>query len=73
MRTRGLLLALVVTVAAGCASKPAPVARAPASLLAVGSKAPDGPLTRAAGSQVALADVLREHARTVLVFYRGFW
>jgi len=82
MRMRGSLVALVLTLAAGCGSKPAevvagtppgPAAQPASTAVAVGAKAPTGQLARATGEKVALADVLHDHARTIVVFYRGFW
>lgn len=76
MLPRGALAALALAIAAGCSGKPSPVAtgQPPSSSgVAVGARAPDGQLTRATGTKVALAEVLHAHARTVLVFYRGFW
>lgn len=73
-------LAIALTAVLGCGpsaspGEPAGAARtAPAqSAIDVGAPAPDAQLTRASGDRVALADVLHQHAQTVLVFYRGFW
>jgi hypothetical protein len=67
-------LAIALTVAWGC-GHPAPPDKPAAaqSSIDVGAKAPDAQLTRVSGDKVALADVLHQHAQTVLVFYRGFW
>jgi hypothetical protein len=66
----------------GCGQRSSPpVERAPvpaqseagAAGAVVGSTAPAAQLTALSGDKLALADVLHQHARTVLVFYRGFW
>jgi peroxiredoxin len=44
-----------------------------AAAAAVGSTAPAAQLTATSGTRLALADALHQHARTVVVFYRGFW
>jgi hypothetical protein len=54
---------------AGAAAATAPSAHA----AAIGTPAPDAQLTGTSGEKVALADQLHRHARTVVVFYRGFW
>jgi len=46
---------------------------APSTAVAVGAKVPGGQLTRSSGDKIALADVVQAHARTIVVFYRGFW
>ncbi|HEX7842931.1 MAG TPA: hypothetical protein VF469_35905 [Kofleriaceae bacterium] len=67
-------LALALTVAWGCGHAASPDKPAPAQpSVDVGARAPDAQLARTSGDQVALADVLHQHARTVVVFYRGFW
>lgn len=66
-------LAFALTVAWGCSHPPSPDKPASASSLDVGAKAPDAQLTRTSDDKVALADVLHQHAQTVVVFYRGFW
>jgi len=77
MRTRELVIALALVF--GCSNGTAPVATAHQPPAAVGSspvagaKAPDGQLTGTSGTKIALAGALHEHARTVLVFYRGYW
>jgi hypothetical protein len=40
---------------------------------AVGAHAPAVQLTTMASARIALASVLAEHDKTVLVFYRGFY
>lgn len=66
----------------GCGQRSSPpVERAPvpaqseagAAGAAVGSTAPAAQLTATSGTRLALADALHQHARTVVVFYRGFW
>lgn len=44
-----------------------------ATAVATGAPAPDVQLTSTSSATVRLADVLREHAQTVIVFYRGFY
>lgn len=41
--------------------------------LAVGRQAPAFTLLSADGKQVALADLLKNHRATLLIFYRGYW
>jgi hypothetical protein len=78
----GLVVALagavVVTLTSGlgCShgSSPAEVAaQANASAIAVGARAPEAQLVGTTGAKVALADLVHQHAQTVVVFYRGFW
>jgi hypothetical protein len=80
MQTRDVVVALALALALGfgCSHGAAPGAppattSTPSAELAVGAKVPDGQLTRATGDKIALADVVNAHARTVVVFYRGFW
>jgi hypothetical protein len=70
-----ITVALALALGAGCAHKAAPAeATDPQAVsIAVGAKAPDGSLTQTSGTQIALADVLRQHAQTIVVFYRGFY
>ena len=39
----------------------------------VGTQAPDGQVTTTKGTQVALAESWKGHAKGVVVFYRGFY
>ena len=75
MRTRELVVALALM--AGCSHKTSQTEAAPpasaAGAAAVGAKAPGGQLTQVSGTKIALADVLNQHARSVVVFYRGFY
>ncbi len=81
MRTRELVIALALALMSGCSHKAsqaeappqASVAGATAGATAVGAKAPGGQLTQVSGTKIALADVLHQHAQTVVVFYRGFY
>jgi hypothetical protein len=41
--------------------------------IAVGVRAPEAELQSASGTPVALSSLLRGNAKTVLVFYRGFF
>lgn len=77
-------LALALTALLGCGhptssggapggSAGSPGGAPAASSAEAGARTPDAQLTRTSGEQVALADVLHQHAQTVLVFYRGFW
>jgi hypothetical protein len=81
-------LASILALGSGCghAATPATTARAPASSAAPaaatdasapsaaeGTHAPDAQLTDSSGAKVALAELLHQHAQTVVVFYRGFW
>jgi hypothetical protein len=49
------------------------VAPTPISALAVGALAPDVALPDASGAPWLLGDALADHARVMLVFYRGDW
>jgi uncharacterized protein YcfL len=76
MTTRALLLSLAFAL--GCSQKPAPrpspaEAQTQANAIAVGAAAPDAQLVGTSGTKVALAELLHQHAQTVVVFYRGFW
>jgi uncharacterized protein YcfL len=73
MTARGIVIALALV--AGCAHKATPTETTdPQSVsIAVGARAPDGQLTQTSGTRIALADVLRQHAQNVVVFYRGFY
>lgn len=79
MRTRELVVALALM--SGCSHKASQVEGAPqasaasatAGATAVGAKATGGQLTQVSGTKIALADVLHQHAQTVVVFYRGFY
>jgi len=76
-RELGVALALAGALAgaAGCSHKAAPTEAAPqaAPATAVTARPPGGQLTQTSGTRIALADVLRQHAQTVVVFYRGFY
>jgi hypothetical protein len=72
MKLRALGIALMLGL--GCAhGAPPPVSDPQAKAVKVGDKAPDGALVQTSGTRIALADVLREHAQNVVVFYRGFY
>ena len=72
MKFRGLIVTLAL--AFGCShGAPPAVAPQPSLVVAVGAKAPDGQLTRSTSETIALADLLHQHAQTIVVFYRGFW
>lgn len=75
MKLHALGVALVLGL--GCSHGSTPpqqqAAESQAKTVDVGTKAPDGSLTQASGTKVALADVLREHKQNVVVFYRGFY
>jgi uncharacterized protein YcfL len=72
---------LVVVALMSCSAPKAPAERAPSpsqtgtatATATVGAKAPDGQLTQVSGAKIAFADVLHQHAQTVVVFYRGFY
>lgn len=75
-----LSLGVVLTLASGCSHRPSPAeveaqasAQAEASAIAVGAQAPEAQLVGTTGAKVALADLVHQHAQTVVVFYRGFW
>ncbi|HEX4416669.1 MAG TPA: hypothetical protein VH165_02170 [Kofleriaceae bacterium] len=74
MKPRELAIALALA-ASGCAhhGSATEAAQQQSAAVAVGAKAPDGQLTQATGTQIALADVLQKHGQTVVVFYRGFF
>lgn len=74
----GLFLAPALAPTLGCSRTPAPgsppaEAQAQASAVAVGARAPEAQLVGTSGQKVALAELLHQHAQTVVVFYRGFW
>ena len=77
MPSLGVVLGVVLVPASGCShrSSPTEVAQAPAeaSAIAVGARAPEAQLVGTTGAKVALADLVHQHAQTVVVFYRGFW
>jgi peroxiredoxin len=65
---------VVIAMVAGCGGgAPKPTAPRPDAVIAVGAKPPDATLTTPTGGKVALAEALHPHARSVVVFYRGFW
>ncbi len=67
---KALLFALALAAACSHQSGPPPN---PETALAVGATAPAVELTRPSGAKVALADLTKGHAQTVVVFYRGFF
>ena len=77
MTTRALLLSLAFALGCSHRSSPGPspaeVAQTQSSAVAVGATAPEAQLVGTSGTKVALADLLHQHAQTVVVFYRGFW
>ncbi len=78
MMIRGVLLSLGLALAPtlGCSHGSSPTeAQVPAqtSAVAVGATVPEAQLVGTTGGKVALADLLHQHAQTVVVFYRGFW
>jgi uncharacterized protein YcfL len=82
MTSRGLVLSLGLglVLAPGCSHRSSPAevasqspAQAEASAIAVGARAPEAQLVGTTGAKVALADLVHQHAQTVVVFYRGFW
>ena len=84
MTSRGLLLSLglglALAPAPGCSHRSSPAevaaqtpAQAEASAIAVGARAPEAQLVGTTGAKVALAELVHQHAQTVVVFYRGFW
>jgi hypothetical protein len=74
MKPHELVIALALA-AAGCAHhvSATEAAQQQSTAVAVGAKAPDGQLTQATSTKIALADVLQKHPQTVVVFYRGFF
>jgi hypothetical protein len=60
---------VALALAFGCHSRDIPQPSASAA----GAKPPDAQLTQASGAKIALADVLHQHAQTIVVFYRGFY
>jgi hypothetical protein len=66
---------LVVLVLVACAHKfvPEEAAHVEKHAPAIAAKAPTGKLVTASGGEVALADVIRAHDRTIVVWYRGFF
>jgi hypothetical protein len=63
-------VALLVALAGACHHDPPPD---PAKVEAVGTPIPQGTLTTVNNTQVASADVFSAHAKTVVVFYRGYF
>ncbi len=70
-------LALGLVLAFGCNanadSKQAPAPAHDKAIPDVGAKAPGGTLLTAKNAKVELASLWPKHAKTVLVFYRGFY
>jgi hypothetical protein len=66
------LLAIAVVA---CAHKfvPEEAAHVDRNAPTTGAKAPSITLVTPSGSTVALADVIGEHANTIVVWYRGFY
>lgn len=66
---------LIVVLVLGCKHKFDPVEARDirASALAIGAPAPDAQLVSTSGRKVALSELMRGHAKTVVVFYRGFY
>lgn len=60
-------LAALVVVAAACGARTTPTGTE------VGAVPPAITLTSTTNTKVALADVTKAHAQTVVVFYRGFF
>jgi hypothetical protein len=73
MKLQALGIALVLGLGCSHGAAPQPAADPQAKVVKVGAQAPDGSLTQASGTKIALADVLREHKQNVVVFYRGFY
>lgn len=72
MRILGLVVS--IAVALGChRGSPSERTQQPSNAVAVGAPAPAAELTGTSGGKVALADLIHQHAQTVVVFYRGFW
>lgn len=68
-------LVVAVLVLASCKHKFDPIEARDirASAIAVGARAPDAQLASSSGSRVALAELVRGNAKTIVVFYRGFY
>ncbi|MEO8700793.1 MAG: hypothetical protein ABI867_12160 [Kofleriaceae bacterium] len=66
-------LVLVMLLGCGHAFRPVEAQHLDAHAVAVGRPAPATTLTTASGGKRALADVLRDHDKTIVVFYRGFY
>ena len=77
MLSLGAVLALVLVPASGCSHRSSPAevlpAQAEASAIAIGARTPEAQLVGTTGAKIALADLVHQHAQTVVVFYRGFW
>lgn len=63
-----LALVSAIGIASACGGN----TTAPAEF-GVGSRAPDAQVTTTKGTQVALAESWKGHAKGVIVFYRGFY
>jgi len=70
-RAVSILLVLVI----GCRHPfdPVEAAHVQSTALAVGASAPSIQLTSTSNATVALADIVRGHSQTIVVFYRGFY
>jgi uncharacterized protein YcfL len=67
---RSVVLALLLAACGSHKEGPPPN---PETALQVGVAAPAVTLTRPSGTQVALADLTKDHDKTIVVFYRGFF
>jgi hypothetical protein len=72
MRTLVLVASLAFALGCSGGAKP-PTGQPQATGAVVGAPAPDAELTDASGTRIALASVLHRRAKSVVVFYRGFW
>jgi cytochrome oxidase Cu insertion factor (SCO1/SenC/PrrC family) len=70
---RTLAIALAVCAVACTHTTPAEIRYVHEHALAIGAAAPDVTVTQTDGTPTALADKLRGHKQTVVVFYRGFY
>lgn len=72
---RWCVVIAIALAASGCKHPFVPVeaAHLEAHAVAIGAAAPSARLTNASSGSVELGDVFRDHATTIVVFYRGFF
>ena len=66
-------IALAVVFMVGCSAHADTKQAQPKGIPDVGAKAPGGSLVTPKNAKVELASLWPKHAKTVLVFYRGFF
>jgi len=71
--TRVLVLAIAMLVGCKHPFDPLEARDLRASAVAIGAPAPDATVVLPSGTSIALSELLRGNAKTVVVFYRGFY